>query len=58
MDSKGYRNGNSQDYTIVAKKGEIQKYTLEKSKLYGGAKTIPYQQKLLGINHCIIIYMI
>lgn len=34
----------SQEYTIVAQKGEIQKYTLEKSKLYGGTKTIPYEQ--------------
>ncbi|WP_297423874.1 DUF4830 domain-containing protein [Clostridium sp.] len=34
----------SQGYTIIARKGEIQKYTLEKSKLYGGKGTIPYQK--------------
>ena len=34
----------SQGYTIITGKGEIQKYTLEKSKLYGGTRTIPYQQ--------------
>jgi len=34
----------SQGYTIITRKGEIQKYTLEKSKLYGGTGTIPYQQ--------------
>jgi len=34
----------SQGYKITSRKGEIQKYTLEKSKLYGGTETIPYQQ--------------
>lgn len=34
----------SQGYAITTRKGEIQKYTLEKSKLYGGTGTIPYQQ--------------
>lgn len=34
----------SQGYIITARKGEIQKYILEKSKLYGGTETIPYQQ--------------
>lgn len=34
----------SQGYNITARKGEIQKYVLEKSKLYGGTGTIPYQQ--------------
>jgi len=34
----------SKGYTITTRKGEIQKYTLEKSKLYGGTGTIPYQQ--------------
>ena len=33
-----------QGYTIITRIGEIQKYTLEKSKLYGGTGTIPYQQ--------------
>ncbi|WP_238916303.1 DUF4830 domain-containing protein [Clostridium sp. YIM B02555] len=31
-------------YTITAQKGQIQKYILEKNKLYGGTETIPYQQ--------------
>lgn len=31
-------------YKITAEKGQIQKYVLEKSKLYGGTETIPYQQ--------------
>ena len=31
-------------YHITAQNGEIQKYTLEKSKLYGATETIPYQQ--------------
>ena len=31
-------------YKIITSKGEIQKYTLEKSKLYWGIETIPYQQ--------------
>ena len=34
----------SQGYTITTRKGETQKYTLEKSKLYGGTGTNPYQQ--------------
>nr|WP_278247447.1 DUF4830 domain-containing protein [Clostridium beijerinckii] len=34
----------SQGYTIIARKGEIQKYTLERSKLYGGINTLEYQQ--------------
>ena len=34
----------SQGYTVTARKGEIQKYILEKSKLYGRTETIPYQQ--------------
>lgn len=34
----------SQGYTIIARKGEIQKYTLERSKLYGGINTLKYQQ--------------
>jgi hypothetical protein len=31
-------------YIITDRKGEIQRYTLDKSKLYGSTKTIPYQQ--------------
>lgn len=34
----------SQGYTIIARKGEIQKYTLERSKLYEGINTLEYQQ--------------
>lgn len=34
----------SQGYKIASQKGEIQKYTLEKDKLYGTAETIQYQQ--------------
>lgn len=34
----------SQGYTIIARKGEIQKYTLERSKLYGEINTLEYQQ--------------
>ena len=34
----------SKGYTIIAQKGQIQKYVLEKNKLYGGTETIPYQQ--------------
>lgn len=34
----------SQGYKINTPIGEIQKYTLEKSKLYGAAETVPYQQ--------------
>ena len=34
----------SKGYTITAQKGQIQKYVLEKNKLYGGTGTIPYQQ--------------
>jgi len=34
----------SQGYKTVARNGEITKYTLEKSKLYGGTEIIPYQQ--------------
>lgn len=34
----------SKGYTITAQKGLIQKYVLEKNKLYGGTETIPYQQ--------------
>lgn len=33
-----------QGYKITARKGEVQKYTLEKNKLYGATETIPYQQ--------------
>ncbi|MCT4509291.1 MAG: DUF4830 domain-containing protein [Tepidibacter sp.] len=31
-------------YVITTRKGEINRYTLEKNKLYGGTETIPYQQ--------------
>lgn len=34
----------SKGYKITARKGQIEKYVLEKSKLYGGTETIPYQQ--------------
>lgn len=34
----------SKGYTINAQKGQIQKYILEKNKLYGGTETIPYQR--------------
>lgn len=34
----------SQGYKITSRKGEIQKYKLEKSKLCGAIETIPYQQ--------------
>lgn len=34
----------SQGYNITARKGEIEKSTLEKSKLYGATETLPYQQ--------------
>lgn len=34
----------SQGYNITARKGEIEKYTLEKSKLHGATETLPYQQ--------------
>jgi len=34
----------SQGYKTIARNGEITKYTIEKSKLYGGTETIPYQQ--------------
>jgi hypothetical protein len=34
----------SKGYEITARKAEVQKYTLEKSKLYGATETIPYQQ--------------
>lgn len=34
----------SQGYNITDRKGEIQKYTLEKSKLYGATETLLYQQ--------------
>jgi len=34
----------SQGYNITARKGEIEKYTLEKSKLYGAMETLPYKQ--------------
>lgn len=33
-----------QGYKITARKGEVQKYTLERNKLYGATETIPYQQ--------------
>lgn len=36
--------GKSKGYEITDRKGEIHKYTLEKSKLYGATETIPYQQ--------------
>lgn len=31
-------------YEITTRKGEVHKYTLERSKLYGSTETIPYQQ--------------
>ena len=31
-------------YKITESKGEIERYTLEKSKIYGGLEVIPYQQ--------------
>lgn len=34
----------AQGYKIISFIGEIDKYVLEKSKLYGGTETIPYQQ--------------
>ncbi|GLC30165.1 DUF4830 domain-containing protein [Clostridium omnivorum] len=34
----------SKGYKITARKGQIEKYVLEKSKLYGGTETIPYRQ--------------
>jgi hypothetical protein len=34
----------SQGYEITGYKGEVKKYTLEKSKLYGSTGSIPYQQ--------------
>lgn len=34
----------AQGYFITARKGTVDKYILEKSKLYGGPGTIPYQQ--------------
>ena len=34
----------AQGYKITSYKGEISKYILEKSKLYGTTETIPYQQ--------------
>lgn len=34
----------SEGYRITARKGEVEKYVLEKNKLYGEPKTIPYQQ--------------
>lgn len=34
----------SQGYEITSRIGEVDKYTLEKSKLYGGTASIPYQQ--------------
>ena len=34
----------SQGYTVIAQNGEVEKYVLEKSKLYGGTETIPYRQ--------------
>jgi uncharacterized membrane protein YcgQ (UPF0703/DUF1980 family) len=34
----------TQGYEIITQNGEIQKYTLEKSKLYGSTETLPYQQ--------------
>jgi hypothetical protein len=34
----------SQGYEIASRRGEIDKYTLEKSRLYGGTETRPYQQ--------------
>jgi hypothetical protein len=34
----------AQGYKITSYNGEVQRYTLDKSKLYGGTHTIPYQQ--------------
>ena len=34
----------AEGYKITSYNGETEKYTLEKSKLYGGTETIPYQQ--------------
>lgn len=34
----------SKGYKITAEKGQVQKYVLEKNKLYGGTETIPHQQ--------------
>lgn len=34
----------SQGYEITAYKGEVKKYVLEKSMLYGSTESIPYQQ--------------
>ena len=34
----------SQGHEITSRIGEVDKYTLEKSKLYGGTASIPYQQ--------------
>lgn len=34
----------SQSYKITSQKGEVHKYILEKSKLYGATLTIPYAQ--------------
>ncbi|WP_207671380.1 DUF4830 domain-containing protein [Paenibacillus cymbidii] len=33
-----------QGYKITSRKGEVQQYVLDKSKLYGSTETIPYQQ--------------
>lgn len=33
-----------QGYKITSRKGEVQKYILDKSKLYGSTETVPYQQ--------------
>ncbi len=35
---------NSKGYSITARRGQVEKYVLEKDKLYGGTKTMPYQQ--------------
>ncbi|MDD4142878.1 MAG: DUF4830 domain-containing protein [Bacteroidales bacterium] len=34
----------SQGFNLTSHIGEVNKYTLEKSKLYGGTESIPYQQ--------------
>lgn len=34
----------SQGYEITSRRGKVDKYTLEKSRLYGGTETIQYQQ--------------
>lgn len=33
-----------QGYKVISQKGEVHKYTLEKSRLFGSTETVPYQQ--------------